>query len=86
MRLQHFLEWTDGVEQTAIVLEAGLGEDRGVLCADESFVSEGADMLAHRVDAHLRCRADDFVAGPALVCASVCTAEQIGVHRELARR
>ena len=86
MSVQHFLKWADGVEQTAVVLKAGPGEDRGVLCADETFVSERADVFAHCVDAHLCCRTDGFVAGSALACASVCTAEQIGVHRELARR
>ena len=86
MTTQHLLEWSDGVKQAAIVLEAGLGKDDGVLCADEPFISEGADVFAHRVDAHPRCRADGFVAGPELVSTSVCTAEEVGVHCELTRR
>lgn len=35
------------------IKQACLGEDRGVLCTDEAFVSQGADVLAHCVDAHL---------------------------------
>lgn len=86
MSIQHLLEWTDGVEQTAVVLEASLGEDDGVLCADETFVSEGADVLAHRVDARPRRHTDGLVAGPALMSASVRTAEQVRIHCELSRR
>ena len=86
MSIQHLMEWVDGVEQTAVVLETSLGEDGGVICADESFVSQGADVFAHCVDTHLCRCTDSFVAGPALVSTSVCAAEQIGVHRELTRR
>ena len=82
VRLQHFLEWTDGVEQAAIVFETSPGEDGGVLCVDETFVCEGAYVLTHRIDAHPRCCTDGFVAGPALVGASVRTSEQVGVHRK----
>lgn len=80
------MEWTDSVEQTAIVLETGLGKDVGVLCADEPFVSESADVFAHCIDTHPRRRADGLVAGPALMSASVRASEQVGVHRELPRR
>ena len=83
MSLQHLLEWTDGVEQVAVVLETGPGEDGGVLCVDEPFVSEGADVLAHRVDTQLSCCTDGFVAGPALVGVPICASEEVGVHREL---
>ena len=55
MRIQHLMEWTDCVEQAAVVLETGPGEYGGVLCADEPFVSESADVLAHRIDAQLSC-------------------------------
>ncbi len=68
------------------MLETGLGEDGSILCADKPFVSERADVLAHCVDAYPRRRTNRFVTGPALVGASVLTAEQIGVHRKLARR
>ena len=47
MSIQHLMERTDGVEQTAIVLETGPGKYGGVLCTDEPLVSEGADVLAH---------------------------------------
>ena len=50
MSIQHLMEWTDSVEQAAIVFEAGLGKDGGFLCADKTFVSEGADVFTHRVD------------------------------------
>lgn len=80
------MERTDGVEQTTVVLETGPGEDGGVLCADEPFVCEGADVFAHCIDTHLRRCTDGFVAGPALMSTPVCTAEQIGVHRELIRK
>ena len=85
MSIQYLLEWSDGVEQTAVVLETGPGEYDGVRCADKTFVSERADMFAHRVDAHPRRHADGLVAGPALMSASVRTAEQVGVHRKLSR-
>ena len=84
--IERSLDRADGVQQTAVVLKAGLGKDRGVLCADESFVSEGADVLAHCVDAHPCRRTNRFIAGPALVGTPVCAAEQISVHRELTRR
>ena len=42
MRLQHILKRTDGVQQTAVALETGLGEDSSIFCTDESFVSERA--------------------------------------------
>ena len=80
------MERTDGVEQVAVALETGLGEDSGVLCTDEPFVSEGANVFAHRVDTHPRRRSDGLVAGPALMSASVRASEQVGVHRKLARR
>ena len=51
MSIQHLMERADGVEQTAVVLEAGPGKGCGVLCTDEAFDSEGADVLAHYVDA-----------------------------------
>lgn len=75
MSIQHLLKWTDGVEQTAVVLETGLGKDGGVLCADGSFVSESADVFAHCVDAYPRRRADGLIAGPALVGTPVCASE-----------
>lgn len=83
MSIQHLMEWTDGVEQAAVVLETGPGEYGGVLCADEPLVSERADVLAHRIDAQLSCCTNGFVAGPALTGAPICTAEQVGVHRKL---
>ena len=75
MSIQHLMEWVDGVEQTAVVLETSLGEDGGVICADESFVSQGADVFAHCVDAYPRRRADGLIAGPALVGTPVCASE-----------
>ena len=39
---------------------------------DETFIGEGTDVLAHRVDAQLCRRANRFVAGPALVGTPVC--------------
>ena len=64
MSIQRLLEWRDGVKQAAVVLETGSDEDGGVLCADETFVCEGAaDVFAHRVDAHPRRCTDGFVAG-----------------------
>ena len=70
------LDWTDGVEQVAVALETSLGGDGGVLCADETFAGEGADVLVHRVDTQLSCCADGSVAGPALMGAPVRAAEQ----------
>ena len=86
MSIQHLMERTDGVEQAAVVFEASLGEDDGVLCADEPFVSESADVLAHCVDAQLSCCTNGFVAGPAPMGTPVRTAEQVGVHCKLPRR
>ena len=86
MSIQYLMERTDGVEQTAVVLETGPGEYGGVLCADEPFVSESADVFAHRIDAQLSGCTDGFVAGPALMGAPVCASEQVGVHHELPRR
>ena len=80
------MKWTDGVEQAAVALETGLGKDGGVLCADETFGSESADVFEHCVDAYPRRRSDGFVAGPALVGAPICASEQVGVHRELSWR
>ena len=68
------------------MLETSLGKDGGVFCADESLVSERADVFAHCVDTHLCRCTDGFVAGPALMGTPICTAEQVGVHRELSRR
>ena len=75
MTTQHLLEWSDGVKQAAIVLEAGLGKDFGVFCTDESFVSESTDVFMHCIDAHPRRHSDGSVAGPALMGASVRASE-----------
>ena len=84
--VQHLLDWLDGVEQTAVALEAIPGVYHCVLRTDETFVSEGADVFAHCVDAHSCRRSDGLVAGPALMGAPVLTAEQIRVHGELSGR
>ena len=72
------------VLQIPVALPSGFGDDSSGFRADESFGFKAADVFGHGVFGHAHCFADRFVAGPALLCLSVCAAEQEGVDRQLA--
>ena len=80
------MDGEDGVEQVAVALQTGLGGDGYALCTDELPLLQFVHILANGVGAHPHRSANGFVAGPALVGASILTAEQIGVDGQRTRR
>ena len=83
--LQNILKWGDGIEQIAISFYASLGGNGGVFSLDKALAFETADVFCNRVFSHANRFANCFVAGPALVCFAICTAEQIGIDGQFAR-
>lgn len=80
--LQYRTHIQDRVEQCAVSFHTILGDDRGVLRADEPLVHQLADMLADRVHAHVQHLTDGWVAGIALIGFSVGTTSEVAVHLE----
>ena len=83
--LQNILKWGDGIEQIAISFYASLGGNGGVFSLDKALAFERADVFCHRVFRHVNRFANCFVAGPALVCFAISTAEQVGIDGQLTR-
>ena len=84
VQLQNILKWGDGIEQIAISFYASLGGNGGVFSLDKALAFEAAGVFCHRVFSHANRFANCFVAGPALVCFAISTAEQVGVDSQLA--
>ena len=73
------------IEQVTISFYARFGGDGSGFCADEFLAFEVADVFCHRVFRHAYRFANCFVAGPALVCFAISTAEQVGIDGQLTR-
>ena len=86
MQLNGLLNRADGVEQCAVALLTGFGDDAGCLNADKSFLTERSNVLLDCVRAHTNCSSYGFVTGIALIRFAVLAVEQVGVDGDFSGR
>ena len=62
-----FTNWSEGIAQIAVLLDAGTRQDRGWLCGDETFLRECVDVSHDRILCAANGIADRGVARPRCV-------------------
>lgn len=78
--LHHFLDGPDGVAETVIAFQTGLGDDTGGFDVDESLLCQCGNILLNGVCTN------SFVTGIALKSSAVFAVEQVRVDGDLAGR